>query len=67
MKNIKDFFEFYGLEIIYAIFFILVVATVLILCYIAVSTGLQGDFDSAQWVANPANPASPLHLSRCLH
>ena len=57
MKNIKYFFESYSLEIV----LILVVAIVFIIGYIAITTGGQSDFNSIQWVANPANPASPLH------
>jgi hypothetical protein len=67
MKNIKDFFESYRFEIIYAIITILTITIVLTICYIAVSASGQADFNSAQWVSNPSNPASPLHLSRCLH
>ena len=39
---------------------IALIVFIVLVCMGVVSN--DGSFDSAQWVANPANPASPLHF-----
>lgn len=64
LEKLKYVFEFYSEEIIcYTMIAILVVLVVVVtILFITGNLNTSGDFNATRWVANPANPASPLHL-----
>lgn len=64
LEELKYVFKFYSEEIIcYTTIAILVVLMVIVtILFITGNLNASGDFNATRWVANPANPASPLHL-----
>ena len=58
----KDFINWldWNFPIIFIVL-IVVIGIIYIIALIANYNLSAGDFNTAQWVANPANPASPLH------
>ena len=62
--KLKYAFEFCREEIIcYTIITVIAVGVVvLVVLFITGHLNTNGGFNTTQWVANPANPASPLHI-----
>ena len=59
-KWFKAFGEWFDWN--YPIVFMIITVILLIVFIVAIVLGAtNGDFNVSQWVANPANPASPLY------